>query len=239
MVYIPPELVLAGAQAGLGFFGDMFGRNEQERQQREQLKFQRRKQQREVRRTNEAIDRENAYNDIVDRIRKRQSAQDKQFAIDAANRAYLGGAINRDRALTSLAFDRSDRQAQLLQAVGAGNAAMEGDNRAGRRAFMMDTYGNFGRNESRDLLRIGQINEDERIQAADVRGQLGARLAAIEARDSIPRMRRRHVQMGPMASMPKANHGMANFFSGATHLLGALGTYNDLAPKSRKLFPQG
>ena len=30
MVYIPPELVIAGAQAGIGFFGDMFGRNEQE-----------------------------------------------------------------------------------------------------------------------------------------------------------------------------------------------------------------
>ena len=42
MVYIPPELVFAGAQAGLGFFGDMFGREQQERQQREQLKFQRR-----------------------------------------------------------------------------------------------------------------------------------------------------------------------------------------------------
>ena len=236
MVYIPPELVIAGAQAGIGFLGDMFGRNEQERQQREQLKFQRRKQQREVRRINEGIDRENAYNDIVDRIRKRQSAQDKQFAIDAANRAYLGGAINRDRALTSLAFDRSDRQAQLLQAVGAGNAAMEGDNRAGRRAFMMDTYGNFGRTSSRDKLRISDINADERLAAADVRGQLGARLSAIDARNAIPRMRRRHVQMGPMASMPKANHGMANFFSGATHLLGALGTYNDLAPDSRKLF---
>ena len=239
MVYIPPELVFAGAQAGLGFFGDMSGREQQERQQREQLKFQRRKQQREVRRTNEGIDRQNAFAGIVDRIKQRQAAQNKQFAVDAANRAYLGGAINRDRQLTSLAFDRSDRQAQLLQAVGAGNAAMEGDNRAGRRAMMMDTYGNFGRTSSRDKLRIGDINADERLAAADVRGQLGARLAQIDASVSIPTMRRRHVQMGSMASMPRANYGMQNFFSGANHLMGSLGTYDDLAPKGRKLFPHG
>lgn len=236
MVYIPPELVFAGVQAGLGFFGDMSGREQQERQQREQLKFQRRKQQREVRRTNEGIDRQNALADIVDRVRQRQAAQNKQFAIDAANRAYLGGAINRDRQLTSLAFDRSDRQAQLLQAVGAGNAAMEGDNRSGRRAFMMDTYGNFGRTSSRDKLRISDINADERLAAADVRGQLGARLAQIDASVAIPTMRRRHVQMGPMASMPRANYGMQNFFSGANHLMGALSTYNDLAPPGKKLF---
>ena len=92
---------------------------------------------------------------------------------------------------------------------------MEGDNRAGRRAFMMDTYGNFGRTSTRDKLRISEINADERLAAADVRGQLGARLAQIDASVSIPTMRRRHVQMSPMASMPSANFGMQKLFSGA------------------------
>lgn len=229
-------LGFAGAQMGLGILGDYLGQQQAQRQAKEELKFQRRAEKRRVRLHNDEVDRHNAQAALIERILKRQSEQNKQFATDAANRAWLGGAVNRDRALTALAFDRSDRQAQLLQAVGAGNAAMEGDNRAGRRAFMMDTYGNFGRNESRDLLRIAEINTDERLNAADVRGQLAARHAAEDARIAIPRARRRHIQMAPMRSMPQGPSFFQQALGGLTHAFNAVGTYNDLAPTGKKLF---
>ena len=234
MVYIPPQLVIAGAQAGLGFLGDFMGNKQQERQQREQLKFQRRQQQFEVAQANKAIDQENRYNQMVHAVRKRQGAEQKRLSTDAANRAYLGNAINRDRQLASLAFDRSDRQAQLYQAMGRGRASMQDGNRSAMRAMLMDTQGVSGRLENRDKLRVQDINTDGQLFSQDVQGQLAAQFAQIDAMTEIAPMMRQHVQLGPMASMPRGMSGMQTAVMGLNHLAQGAGTYMSLGGKFGK-----
>lgn len=229
-------LAFGVGQAALGFGGDLL-RGQRERQQyRDQLKFQRKSQQFQLNQYNQQVDRENAYAMQAYEIMKQQGKKQKKLATQAANRAWLGNSVNRDRQLRSLAFDRNNRQAELMQALGAGYASMEGDNRSAMRALRMSTEGVAGRMDVQDQYRVGDINFDSKLAADDIKGQLDQTFAQINAQTAIAPFMKSHAQLGPQQKMPGGPSGLEMGLSGLTALMGGISTANSLLPSNKSFF---
>lgn len=97
--------------------------------------------------------------------------QQLQFNEEAAARAYEGAQINRNRQLQAFAFQLSDRQAELLEAVGANAASMEGDNRSAQLAAAKMTFGRYGRQRAQSFQQIMDLNADTRRYMDGIRRQ--------------------------------------------------------------------
>lgn len=229
-------LAFGGAQALLGIGGDFLANSRKNRQMRDQLKFQRRREKFELNQYNKAVDAENAYNLMAHEIMKQQGEKQKGLIADAAQRAFLGNAINRDNQLRKLAFDRDNRQAQLLQAVGAGYASMEGDNRSAMRALRMGTEGVAGRQQVQDAYNVRGISDASRLRDQDVESQVAAQFAQIDARTAVAPFMRQHRTLGPQAKMPRGMSGWEMGIGALGHVMTGLSTANSLMAPQKRLF---
>ena len=231
---VAPALWFGGAQALLGIGGDLLSNSRKNRQMRDQLKFQRKREKFELNQYNKAVDAENAYNLMAHEIMKQQGEKQKGLIADAAQRAFLGNAINRDSQLRKLAFDRDNRQAQLLQAVGAGMASMEGDNRSAMRALRMGTEGVAGRQQVQDAYNVRGISDASRLRDQDVESQVAAQFAQIDARTAVAPFMRQHRQLGPQQKFSGGMSGWEMGIGALGHVMGGITTANSMLPKGKK-----
>ena len=231
---VAPALLFGGAQALLGIGGDFLANSRKNRQMRDQLKFQRKREKFELNQYNKGVDAENAYNLMAHEIMKQQGEKQKGLIADAAQRAFLGNAINRDSQLRKLAFDRDNRQAQLLQAVGAGYASMEGDNRSAMRALRMGTEGVVGRQIVQDAYNVRGINERSRLADKDTEAQVAAQFAQIDARTAVAPFMRQRRTLGPQQKFSGGMSGLEMGIGALGHVMGGIQTANSMLPEGKK-----
>lgn len=230
-------LALAGAGAGLDMFSKFSARDAEYKKQK-QLVDQRNAQARMARNAaNLKIRSQNAFNMQAFEIKKGIVKQQVALNNEAAERAYFGAALNRDRQLTALAFRRQDLAAELLEAVGANTASIEGDNRSAQLAAAKRTYGRFGRMQSQGLdLQVDDINENARFAVKDIAGKVKAQNLQAYSQIAIPPYMQQ--ELGPAAQMagPSRPSGLSTALMIGQGLLGAAGTYNSLAAPQDKIF---
>ena len=229
-----PALVGLG-QAGVSFFGKYGAAQRQHKQAKERLKMQHKMPKAQAISHNQGVRDRNAYALMVHQIKKQQGEQTKRLAGEAANRAWLGNAINRDSQLRQMAFARQGRQAELMEAVGAGYAAMEGESQSRNRALMMNTFGRYGRNEVQDLANVQGVNDKSRLAAQDIRGQLQSTINRVNAETYIPPYMEKEVGMPQRMKMPSGPSGWEIGLMGAGSLLSGAMAYDKLAGDGYKL----
>lgn len=160
MAFFLGQALIAGASAGLGI-GMKAYENDRAFQQAKKRQLADRAARDQARaQQNEAIQLRNRQRLIMHDYKKGIHERNVSYIQDAFNRADEGALIDRDRILTQRGFARQNRQIELLEAMGANTAAMEGDNRSARLANLKRTLGTYGRNEYQDKLGITDINED-------------------------------------------------------------------------------
>jgi hypothetical protein len=219
-------LGLAGLGAGLDMFGKFSAQDRQYKQQKQAVN----------QRNAQAVMARNAQNLQAHQIQKGIVKQQIALYNEAAERAYLGASLNRDRQLTALAFQRQDLAAELLEAVGANTASIEGDNRSAQLAAAKRTYGRFGRMQTQAEMQVDDINESARMQVKDIAGNVKARnLQAYSQVAIAPYMQQ---ELGPAFQMagPSRPSGLSNALMIGQGLLGAASTYNSLAAPQDKIF---
>lgn len=229
-------LALAGAGGALDFFSKKSAADNQYRQQKQAVE-QRNAQARMARNAaNLKIRSQNAFNMQAFEITKGIVKQQVALNNEAAERAYFGAALNRDRQLTALAFRRQDLAAELLEAVGANTASIEGDNRSAQLAAAKRTYGRFGRMQAQEELQVDDINENARFAVKDIAGKVKAQNLQAYSQIAIPPYMQR--ELGPAAQMagPSRPSGLSNALMIGQGLLGVAGTYNSLAAPQDKIF---
>ena len=227
-----PAIGLGLASAGLSFFGAKSSADRANRQAREQVRMQNMQAMQERNFQNLQIRKQNEYARQAYETQVGLYEQQRQFNSEAANRAFTGVQLNRNRQLTAMAFQRQDRTNQLLEAVGANEAAIEGSNRSARLAAAKRTFGRFGVQEAQADLQTRDINTDSIRQMEDVSRQ--AYQADLQAYSQVAIAPYMQSELPPamQMSMPKNNFNAGLAIGGA--LLGGLSTYNQFAPtKSR------
>ena len=103
------------------------------RQAREQVRMQNMQAMQERNFQNLQIRKQNEYARQAYETQVGLYEQQRQFNSEAANRAFTGVQLNRNRQLTAMAFQRQDRTNQPFEAVEL-MAAIEGSNRSARLA---------------------------------------------------------------------------------------------------------
>ena len=232
-------LALAGAGGALDFFSKKSAADSQYRQQKQAVE-QRNAQAVMARNVaNLRIRSQNAFNAKAYEITKGIVKQQIALNNEAAERAYLGASLNRDRQLTALAFQRQDLAAELLEAVGANTASIEGDNRSAQLAAAKRTYGRFGRMDTQADMQVDDINEGARLQVKDIAGKLKAQNLQAYSQVAIPPYMQK--ELGPAFQMsgPSRPSGLSNALMIGQGLLGVAGTYNSLAAPQDKIFSYG
>ena len=156
--------------------------------------------------------------------------QQLEFNEEAAERAFEGAQINRNRQLQAFAFQLDDRRAQLLEAVGANAASMQGGNRSAELAAAKLTYGRYGRQRAMDFRQISDLNQDtERYFDSIYRQHIQANFAA-KSQLGIPPMM--------MDEIPPQNFAEPVFtqynpwLGGASAAFTGLSLYNQFRPQS-------
>jgi len=223
------------AQAGMSIFGGLDQQNRAYRDQKRAIKQQ--NQQAAMARNfqNLQIRRQNEYAAQAYEAKKGIYNQQKALNLEAAQRAYTGAQINRDRQLTAIAFNREDRTAQLLEAVGVNAASIEGGNRSAQRAAAMSTFGRFGRQQVQDRMQVRDLNESTRIQTGDIFGQLkNANLQAYSQVAIAPYMQSELPPAFQMAG-PSKPSGLSTALMIGGGILGGLSTYNSFAAKQDRI----
>jgi hypothetical protein len=190
----PLALVAGLGQAGMGIFGSMSQRADEAAQTSYQNTFQ-----------NLMIDAQNRrqkdlFGRQIDQFRTQQG-----FNADAANRAYEAEQRRLNEQFTSAAFQRQGMLQSLLEAQGENNAEMRFGNSA-RRANLLSTLGNYGRNQamlaeslasarnqsSRNMQEIGRQH-----LSADYQGWQGVSLPPMpEMNVPMPRMSNNNMMLG-------------------------------------------
>ena len=138
-------LAIAVAGAGLDYFKGKSASDLKRKQQKRAHAAQIAQQHAARNFQNLQIRRGNEYRQRIWEEKVNVYNQQVQFNEEAAARAYEGAQINRNRQLQAFAFQLGDRQAELLEAVGANAASMEGDNRSAQLAAAKMTFGRYGR----------------------------------------------------------------------------------------------
>jgi len=162
MAFFLGQALIAGSSAALGLgmkayendkaFQQAKERQLADRQARDLQRFQ----------YNQGVELRNKQSLQIYDYRKGVHERNVSFIQEAYNRADTGAQIDRNRLLTQKAFEREGRQIELLEAMGANAAAMEGDNRSARLFNMKRTLGTYGRTEVQDKLGVDDINSDTR-----------------------------------------------------------------------------
>ena len=230
----PVALGLGMFNAGLKIFGGM----SQQRQQHEAAKRQTRaaNQAAAAQRAfeNQQIRAQNDYAMYEYNVRKQLAGQQIKFNAEAAQRGYLGTQENRVMKLKQMAFARADRAAELLEAVGANAAAMEGDNRSAQLAAAKSTYGRYGRQQVQDIEMVKDANRQSIRQMEEI--NLQNRTADLQAYSQIAVQPFLQAELGPaaMQSMPKGPSGLSTALMIGGGLMSGLSTYNQFAaPQDR------
>lgn len=223
-------LAIAGAGAALDLFSKKSQHDLAKKQAKRQYAAQRKMQDAARNFQNLQIRKGNEYRAKIWEAKKGIYNQQVKFNEEAAARAYDAAQINRDRQLTHFAFQMSDRQMELMEAVGANAASLEGDNRSAALAAAKMTFGRYGRQQVQDKLRVTELNFDtERAMDDILRQHMTANFQA-----------KSQLGIAPMFQdeIPPMNYSAPAFgdFNWATASAGAFMTasslYSSFAPKS-------
>lgn len=228
-----PAIGLGLAQAGLGFWQSKSASDRQNEQAREAFKLQ--NQQNFARRAfeNLQIRKQNEYTKLAYETKLDIYGKQLAFNQDAANRAYEATQINTNRAFTQMAFQRQDLDAQLLEAVGANAASIEGENRSARLFAAKRTYGRYGAQSAQLAASARDMISNRDMQMEDIgREHYGADLRAWGNVAIAPYMQS-ELPPAMMQSMPQRQGNTALMIGSA--LMGGLSTYNQFAPSDAKI----
>ena len=223
------------AQAGMSIFGGLDQQNRAYRDQKRAIRQQ--NQQAAMARNfqNLQIRKQNQYAQQAFQVKKGLVAQQKALNLEAAERAYAGVQINRDRQLTAMAFNREDRTSQLLEAVGANAASIDPGNRSAQRAAAMRTYGRFGRQQVQDQMQVRDLNESSRLQTSDIFGQLRAANAQADAQVAIAPYMQSELPPAFQMAGPSRPSGLSTALMIGSGILGGLSTYNSFAAEQDRI----
>jgi len=202
MVYIPPELVVAGAQFGMSLFGQDSQNTEARRQRnfaQQQQDFQRNQQNLRIRAANQRAQ------EIYGKQLQVHSAQ-MDFNREAAQRGFVSEQERMNEAFQQSAFSTAAQRRQLMAAIGANVAAGEGRGRSFQRASMMGTLGTFGRIQAE---RAEQLSSMKRQSSRNLQGiarqQYGADLASYQ-NVMVQPMMQQEIARGPRLPFAPTNN---------------------------------
>ena len=231
----PVSLGLAAFNTGLKIFGGL----EKQRQEHEQAKRDARAYNRQAiaqhQAQNEEIRRQNSYAQYEYETRKRIAEQQKQFNAEAAARGYAGVQENRLMKLKQMAFERSNRDAELLEAVGANAAAMEGDNRSAQLAAAKTTYGRYGRQRIQDQEMVRDANRQSIRQMEEINLQHRSDDLQAYAQIAVKPFMQKELSAPTLRSMPKGPSGLNTALMIGGGLMGGLATYNQFAAPHQRI----
>lgn len=169
---------------------------------------------------NEQILQSNKHTLQIFGARLDQFSEQVKFNEEAATRAFQGIQENRNRALTQLAYERQDRAAALLQAMGANDASINPNNRSAQLRADKATLGNYGRNAARLAAQDAQINYDAFGQVRDLQRQFAYQNYQAGIPTSVTPQLQSLVPMMPAPPPPQLNMPSApNFSSGMSNAL--------------------
>ena len=171
-----------------------------------------------------------------------QFAEQVKFNEDAATRAFQGIQENRNRALTQIAYERQDRAAALLQAMGANDASMNPNNRSAQLQADKATWGNYGRNAARLAATDATIEYDAFKQAQDLQRQFAYQNYQAGIPTSVPPQLQSLVPMMPappppqlnMPSRPSFSSGMSNALMIGNAAMAGFSAYQQFAKPTMK-----
>lgn len=228
-----PAIGLGLASAGLNFFGAKSSADAAHRQAKQQTKLANQQSMAQRAFENLQIRKQNEYTRQAYDTQKQLYGQQVQFNQDAANRAYDGIQINRNRQFRQMAFSRFDMTNELMEAVGANQAGMEGDNRSARLAAAKSTYGRFGQQQAQMQEQTGDINRDARMQMRDTAlQQYGADLQAYSQVAIAPYMQS---ELPPAMQMPMPKNNFNTGLAIGSAVMGGLSTFNQFAPEGAQI----
>lgn len=156
--------------------------------------------------------------------------QQVQFNEEAAARAYEGAQINRNRQLQAFAFQLSDRQAELLEAVGANAASMEGDNRSAQLAAAKMTFGRYGRQRAQSFQQVMDLNADTRRYLDGIHRQHITANFAAKSRLGVPPMMQAEIPPQNYAEPVFEQHNP--WLGGASAAFTGMNLFNTFKPQS-------
>lgn len=220
--------------AGLKIFGGMSKQRQEHEAQKRATRAYNQNAIAERQAQNAEIKRQNSYAMYEYGVRKQLAQQQIQFNKEAATRGYVATQENRLMKLKQLAFSRADREAELLEAVGANTAAMESDNRSAALANAKATYGRYGRQQVQDREMVMDANRQAIRQMEEI--HLQHRTADLQAYSQIAVQPYMQSELGPPAlrSMPKGPSGLNTALMIGGGLMSGLSTYNQFAaPQNR------
>ena len=191
---------------------------------------------------NEQILQSNKHTLQIFGARLDQFAEQVKFNEEAATRAFQGIQQNRNRALTQLAYERQDRAAALLQALGANDASMDPNNRSAQLAAQKATWGNYGRNAARLAAQDAEINYDAFGQVRDLQRQYAYQNYQAGIPTSVSPLLQNLVPMMPvppppqlnMPSRPSFSSGMSNALMIGNAAMAGLSAYQQFAKPTMK-----
>lgn len=227
-MYIPPELVMAGAQFGLSLFGQDAQNTEARRQRnfaQRQQDFQRNQQNLRIRAANRRAQ------EIYGKKLQVHSAQ-MDFNREAAQRGFITEQERMNEAFQQNAFSTAAQRRQLMAAMGANVAAGEGRGRSYERASMMGTLGTFGRMQAEKAEQLASMKRQSgRNLQGIARQQYAADLASYQ-NVMVQPMMQQEIARGPRLPFAPTN----NLFGIGQAALGAFQTgYGLTAPGERFL----
>lgn len=214
---------------GLDIFGNLTSANAQYEAQRQAIEQQNFYAQMERNYQNLQIQRQNQYAAEAYEIQKGIAQQQIALNNEAAERSYYGAAINRERQLTSLAFNRENLAAELMEAVGSNAAAIEGDNRSAELAAAKETYGRYGRMDEQIKLQARNIAQDEKLANMDTYTQNKAANLQAHASVAIPPYMQSQLPPAYQAPMPGAPSTLNSALMIGNELIGGYQMYNTLS----------
>lgn len=226
----PFAMVMGFGSMGLNIFGGLSERDRAYEQQKRQIQERNRQAAAERNFQNLQIRKQNEYARQAYEVQKGLYTQQKQLNLEAANRAYESAQLDRGRQLTAMAFNRNDRMAQLLEAVGANTAAMEGNNRSAELAFAKQTYGRFGRMERQDELQVMDVNETSTLRMRDIGHQHKAADLQAYSQVAIAPYMQSELPPAMKMSMPSEPSGLSTALMIGQGFMGGIQTYNQFAP---------
>ena len=236
MAIDPLSLGFAAVSTGLSLFQGFSSQDSAYRKQKQAVQQQNLMAAMQRNQANLRIRKQTEYNAAAYEIKKGIVKQQQALNLEAAQRAYLGAAINRDRQLTALAYQRQDLAAELLEAVGANAAAIEGGNRSAQLAAAKRTYGRFGRMETQIGRQAENINTDTRLRSEDIQGQLKAANLQAHAQVAIAPYMQQELPPAFQMAGPSRPSGLSNALMIGQGLLGGASMYNSLAAPQDKIF---
>lgn len=226
----------AMAGFGLDVFGGLTSQNQAYEQQAQMIELQNQQAAQMRAYENAQIQKQNEYTAMVYETQKQLYSEQLKLNSEAADRAYQGIYMNRNRQLTAMAFARQDRDMQLLEAVGAGAAAIEGDNRSAELALAKKTYGREGVMRAQEQLAIRDVEESTKLNVQDTYGQLKAANQQAYAQVAIPPYMQSMLPPAAMMPMPSGPSGLSTGLMIGDSLMSGMGVYNSLAAPQDKLF---